>query len=179
MLAGDKPGPVRQGEEALKTLLIMRHAKSSWKEEGQHDHERPLNKRGKRDAPRMGEWLRAESLEPDLIVCSSAVRARKTAEAVAEASRFGGEIEISANLYAAEPEAYFGVLSALPDKPQRVLVIGHNPGLEQLVNDLTGEAVSMSTAAIAQVTLPIKHWSELDETIEGQLVAVRSPREVE
>ena len=117
----------------MKTLLILRHAKSSWKNTGLADHDRPLTKRGKRDAPRMGRLLRDENLTPDLIVSSTAKRALDTAEAVAEASGYEGEVESRPEFYMAGPEAYLRALRALSDDYECVMVIGHNPGLEELV----------------------------------------------
>lgn len=162
----------------MKTLLILRHAKSSWKETGLADHDRPLNKRGLRDAPRMGKLLREEGLVPDLILGSTARRAKKTAEAVAEASGYEGEIQLEAGLYAAGPEAYLEALHVLPEEVQNVLVVGHNPGLEELVELLTGEAVSLPTAALARVALPVESWGSLTEEIEGELVRLWVPREL-
>src|SRR5438105_4097768 len=97
-----------------KTLLIMRHAKSSWKEAELDDHERPLNKRGRRAAPAMGQLLRENSLTPDAILSSTALRARQTAEAVAEACGFAGEISYHAEFYHDAPEGYFEALARLP-----------------------------------------------------------------
>ena len=90
----------------MKTLLILRHAKSDWETPDVADHDRPLNGRGKRDAPRMGRLLRDENLVPDLIISSTAKRARKTAKLVAEASGYEGEIRLAETLYLAGPEAY-------------------------------------------------------------------------
>ena len=85
----------------MKTLLVLRHAKSSWNDPALDDHERPLNKRGRRDAPRMGELVREYGLIPDVVISSDAVRARLTAEAVAEAARYPGEILLDPRLYMA------------------------------------------------------------------------------
>ncbi|MGB7661527.1 MAG: histidine phosphatase family protein [Nitrososphaeraceae archaeon] len=92
----------------MKTLLIMRHAKSSWKEQDLPDYDRPLNKRGKNDAPRMGKLLKDEDLVPDLIMSSTAVRAKKTAELVAKTRKYKGKIVLDRSLYGAEPAAYLG-----------------------------------------------------------------------
>ncbi len=116
-----------------KSLLILRYAKSSCKDPDLTDHDRPLNKRGKGDAPRMGGLLRREHLVPDTIISSSAVRARATAEAVAKASGYKGEIISNSSLYGAEPQAYIDVLHEISDDHARALIIGHNPGLEELV----------------------------------------------
>ena len=83
----------------MKTLLVLRHAKSSWNDPALDDHERPLNKRGRRDAPRMGELVREYGLMPGVVISSDAVRARLTAEAVAEAARYAGEILLDPHLY--------------------------------------------------------------------------------
>jgi phosphohistidine phosphatase len=163
----------------MKTLLILRHAKSSWKEAELADHDRPLSKRGKRDAPRMGKLVRQEELAPDLILSSSAKRAHKTAQAVAEESGYAGEVQIVPELYAAGPEAYLEALHTLDDENSRVMVVGHNPGLEELVETLTGETVTLPTAALAQVALPIQRWQELNDETQGELVKVWTPREQE
>ena len=89
----------------MKTLLILRHAKSSWKDDSLPDHDRPLNKRGKQDAPLVGRLDSRKDLMPDLILSSTAKRARATVELVAEESNYQGEIEYSRDLYAAEAEA--------------------------------------------------------------------------
>ena len=109
------------------------------------DHDRPLNKRGKRDAPRMGEILRSEHLIPEAIISSTAARAHATAEAVAKASGYTGKIALNRSLYAAGPEAYLKVLHRLSNDSVRVLVVGHNPGLEELLENFTGKAQIMPT----------------------------------
>lgn len=162
----------------MKTLLILRHAKSSWKEAGLTDHERPLAKRGKRDAPRMGTLLRDEDLLPDLILCSTAKRAFTTAEIVADESGFEGEMRLSRDLYSFDPEPYLEALADLEYEYERVMVVGHNPGLEELIDILTGEYNRFPTAALAQVRLPIARWAELDDETEGKLVNLWRPKEL-
>src|SRR5688572_21006606 len=105
----------------MKTLLLLRHAKSSWKDSDIDDHERPLNKRGKRDAPRMGRLLRDESLLPDLILASSAKRCRKTAEHVLHASGYHGETRITGDLYEANAARLRAVLAGLAESLNRAL----------------------------------------------------------
>jgi phosphohistidine phosphatase len=100
----------------MKSVLILRHAKSSWKHPDVSDHERPLNKRGKRDAPRMGELLQDKHLVPDFIVSSTAKRAHSTAKAVAKAAGYKGDITLNQSLYAAPPTAYIDVLRDLSNK---------------------------------------------------------------
>lgn len=163
----------------MKTLLLMRHAKSSWADPGQADADRPLNARGRHDAPRMGHWLRQHGLEPDLVISSNARRAVETAAAVIDAGGYGGEWQQQPSLCAAEPGAYFDVLHQVPDAAATVLVIAHNPGVEELVEALTGTAEIMPTGALAHITLPIDHWQAVDAGVEGRLVQVGRPREIE
>ncbi len=162
----------------MKTLLILRHAKSSWHNAHLADHDRPLNERGKADAPRMGKLLKREDLVPDLIISSSAERALATAEAVALASGYEAEIQVTRQLYHAYPEAYREVLQARGGQNQRVMVVGHNPGIEELVEELTGYAERMPTAALAQVQFDISNWEELTEEWAGKLVNVWWPKEL-
>jgi len=159
----------------MKTLLILRHAKSSWKKPVA-DHDRPLNKRGKSDAPRMGRVLREAGLQPDLIITSTAKRARRTADKVARHSGYPGEIELSGELYLAGPEGYRRVLRGVSDAHESVLVVGHNPGLEMLVAALTGQSETLPTAALAHVRVEIERWDEFDENARGTLVALWQPR---
>ena len=163
----------------MKTLLLLRHAKSSWKDPELEDHDRPLNKRGKRTAPLIGALLQGESLVPDLILCSSAVRAYNTALLVAEACGYGGEIEQTRRLYLAEPRTYVQVLRNVAEKYERVLVVGHNPGIEALLQGLTQEAMTMPTAALAYIELPLKRWKDFDLKSECKLVNMWLPKKSE
>lgn len=162
----------------MKTILLMRHGKSSWKESDLADHERPLNKRGLRDAPRMGMILCERELIPQQILSSTAVRARQTAEAVAQASEYTGEVTYLDRLYMAEVEEYIETLRELPDTIERAMIIGHNPGIETLLQVLSGRIESLPTAVIAHIAVPIKHWSELNADINGELVDIWRPKEI-
>jgi len=163
----------------MKTLLLVRHAKSSWRHADLADHERPLNKRGKRDAPRMGRLLRDEGLTPDVILSSTAERAQKTAQAITETSGCKGGIELVEDLYHGGPSACITLLRRLPDRCERVAVVGHNPGIEDLLTVLTRADEMLPTAAVAHVVLPVSQWRDLSETTEGTLVTVWRPRELE
>lgn len=163
----------------MKTLLVLRHAKSSWADQGLSDHERPLNDRGRRDAPRMGRLLRDEGVRPDLVVSSDAVRARRTAEAVSHAAGYEGEIVLDPRLYGASPGEIVGVLRTVePAAARTVMIVGHNPGLEELVAQLTGEPQEFPTAALAQIALPIDEWRELTLSARGGLIALWRPKEL-
>ncbi len=162
----------------MKTLLLMRHGKSSWKDTGLSDHERPLNKRGQKDAPRMGMILHDRELLPQRILSSTALRARQTAEAITAVSDFQEEVTYLDQLYMAEADEYISVLRELPDSIERVMVIGHNPGLETLLQLLSGQIESLPTAVIAHLALPIRHWTELNTDTKGDLVDIWRPKEV-
>ena len=162
----------------MKTILILRHAKSSWASDMLPDHERPLNSRGRRDAPRMGRLLRDEDLLPDLILTSSAVRARSTADLVAEASGYDGPVEQSRDFYLADSSAFIDALRRLPDDHTRVLVVAHNPGLEELLDELTGEDEMLPTAALAVVAVPIENWRGLRADAQSELLQLWLPREL-
>ena len=163
----------------MKTLLLLRHAKSSWKDSDLDDHDRPLNRRGKRDAPRMGQLLKEEQLLPDFLITSSAKRCRKTAEHVIHASGYRGETRITGDLYEADAEKLREALAALPAEFGRVLLIAHNPGMEEFVERLTGVYAPLTTAALAQLELPIDGWRELTAGVRASLVKVWQPRELD
>ena len=162
----------------MKTLLIMRHAKSSWKEPGMADHDRPLNKRGKRAAPRMGELLDEHAWRPERVLSSTATRARETAVIVAK-NCGAPEVELFRELYLADAATYLEVLRQQGDELDCLMVVGHNPGLEYLVSTLTGADESLPTAAIAVVHLAIDRWAALDERTSGELHCLWRPRELE
>lgn len=164
----------------MKTLVVMRHAKSSWKAADLPDHERPLNGRGRRDAPRMGRWIARHATLPDRIVSSTAIRAQTTARlAAAEFGDAEPETELRSDLYLGGPEAYVGVLRETGAGRDVAMVVGHNPDVEELVLLLTGRPVSMPTAAVAVLELPIERWSDLDGEIPGTLAAHGIPREID
>lgn len=153
----------------------MRHAKSSWKQKNLPDIERQLNPRGEKDAPEMGRLLRKKELVPDLIVSSPAVRARLTAEKVAEKCHYDKEIQYVDSLYMAEAPEIIKVLKEVPEDVNRVLFIGHNPGLEYMLQLVTGKIQSLPTSSIARISLPIDRWSEMTEETHGELEKVWRP----
>jgi phosphohistidine phosphatase len=162
-----------------KSLLLLRHAKSSWKNPELADHDRPLKKRGKRDAPRMGRLIVQEGIVPDLILSSSATRARETAAAVADACDKTREVALSRELYLAGPEDCVRLLREVPDGNDRLMVVGHNPVLEELLEALTGAREILPTAALALVELPIERWGQLEPDRSARLVRVWRPRELD
>ena len=162
----------------MKTLLILRHAKSSSKEPELSDHDRPLNRRGQHDAPRMGQLLSQMSLLPDLILCSTAARARATAESIIKISGFPGDIRYSPDFYLAAPSTWIDAIHQIGDEHDRIMIVGHNPGLETMVQQLTGHDEPFPTAALAQVELPIGSWQKLGWKTSGELVNIWRPKEL-
>lgn len=162
----------------MKTLLILRHAKSSWKNSDYSDHARPLNTRGKSAAPRMGQLIYEEDIVPDVILSSTARRARDTADLVAEASGFENEVVYLDNFYHAGPSDYIDILKSLSKENDSAMVVGHNPGMEMLLEQLTGETERFPTAALAVIQLPIDFWTQLSDETDGELVRLWLPREL-
>ncbi len=162
----------------MKELLIMRHAKSSWDLPYSTDFDRPLSKRGQKAAPRMGEFLAERDLLPDLIVSSPAARAKETAELFIEAADYDGEIEFESGIYHAYADDLVTVVQSLPDEMDRVMLVGHNPGFETLVEQLCGGAVRMPTAAIAYIWLSAASWREV-EAGTGELQWLVTPKLLE
>ncbi len=145
----------------MKRLLIIRHAKSSWQEDEQADHERPLNHRGERDAPRMGRYMAHMGARPDRLLCSTAVRANATAALLIEGAAWDISISLRESLYLASPRELIEEIVNTPDAIQTVAVVGHNPGVSELISALTDSQVSMVTCAVAELALEIDSWSAL------------------
>jgi phosphohistidine phosphatase len=163
----------------MKTLLLLRHAKSSHKDSNVDDHERPLNKRGKKDAPKMGRLLKDQNLLPDLLIASTARRCRKTAEHVIAASGYRGQTRFCGELYEAHASALLDFLAGIEGDAMRVMLIGHNPGLEELLESLTGTYTPLSTAALAQVDVDVDNWQSIAKQPKAVLVKIWQPGELE
>jgi phosphohistidine phosphatase len=163
----------------MKSLILLRHAKSSWADPGISDYDRPLNDRGKRDAPRVGEVFVERGISPGLVLSSSAKRARKTARKLLDASGLDVELRLLDEFYLAAPETYIRELQKLPDDIQQVVVVGHNPGLEELVRSLVGRHEHLPTAALVLMELPIDSWTELRINTAGSLAWIWTPSQDE
>lgn len=162
----------------MKTLLLLRHAKSSWADEHLSDFNRPLNDRGRQDAPRMGKLLRLHDLVPDLIIASPAKRAASTAKRVADAAGYEGEIRLAEELYLAEPEVYLELARRADDSVATLMLVGHNPGIEECVGLLAGRGETMPTAALAGFRLPIDRWQKLQATGHYELAGLWRPKDL-
>jgi phosphohistidine phosphatase len=168
----------------MKSLLLLRHAKSSWDHPELADRDRPLKKRGIAAAKRMGRWMLAESRIPDRVLCSSAVRTTETWKLVRGVWEHAAvkipQVTIHPELYACATSAIRLVIAEFGGTSQRVLVIGHNPALQDLLSELTGADEAFPTAALAEIDLPIDDWAEIRQSdLHGMLVRLRRPRDLD
>jgi phosphohistidine phosphatase len=160
----------------MKTLFLLRHAKSSWDDPNLPDFDRPLNKRGLKTAPFVGKLMKERKIQPDIILSSPAKRAAHTAELVKESGQLKANIMFNEEIYEASPLKLLSILSKVEDKYLSVLMVGHNPGMEELLKILTGENESMPTAALAKIELKISSWKEISEN-SGKLEFLIRPKE--
>lgn len=165
--------------DAMLTLFALRHAKSSHADDSLPDHDRPLTERGRRAAPRMGQLLLDKGLVPDAILSSTSQRTHETAELLADACGFTQRIHYDERLYLASADLICRVVARHGGKATRLMVVGHNPGLEELILRLTGRRETMPTAALAQIDLSIDSWAEIASQRRGTLVNLWSPRDIE
>ena len=159
---------------AIRTLFILRHAKAETGE-GLRDEERPLTARGRRAAERMGE-LMADRV-PERTLSSTSVRTRETVAGLKAGARHFGPVAFLPELYLASPSACLKALAEHSGDATSVLLVGHNPGLEDLVSLLTGERVSLPTAALAECALELEAWSDIAANTRGELIGLSYPRE--
>jgi len=146
----------------MKTLFLLRHAKSSWDDLSLSDFDRPLNERGRRTAPFMGELMRKRGLSPQIIISSPAARAGETALAVTKAAGLKVEPVYDARIYEASPHTLVEIITAIDDLRSSAMLVGHNPGMEGVVNFLTGRVEPMPTAALAVLELDIDRWQDMN-----------------
>ena len=164
-----------------RELLVLRHAKSDWNSDAPTDFERPLNRRGQKDAPRVGRFMVGKGLRPDFVVSSPATRARQTVLAACEAFGIGeGDIHWDKRVYHASTGILMDVLSECPPEAKRVLITGHNPGMESLVRTLSREHVPMPpdlklmpTAALAHLEIGVP-WAQIDGGVARLLDLTRA-----
>ena len=146
----------------MKRLFLIRHAKSSWDDAALADQERPLNERGKRDAPKIGERLARREVKPDSILSSPAVRALTTAKIIAGKLDYKRKhIGVDERLYAASADDLLEIIHALDDRLQCVMIVGHNPELSELAQRLCGEIDHLPTGAVAEFGFAAKSWADI------------------
>jgi phosphohistidine phosphatase len=160
----------------VKSLLILRHAKSSWKDPELADHERPLKGRGRRAAALIGRFMYENHLRPDLVLSSTAKRASETVEILLESAGFTVEVRYDNSLYMATAAVFMKTVEQLDSSKQRVLLVGHNPSLEDFLYELTGIRERMPTAAIAQVFLDIEKWGDASTKHSWRLERLVKPK---
>jgi phosphohistidine phosphatase len=144
----------------MKKLLLLRHAKSSWEDTSLPDFERPLNERGLRAAPLVGKFMRERKVRPDLVICSPAKRTRETIALVLKAAGIEPELRYDERIYEASVVNLVDVVSQIEDDKIEVMLVGHNPGFENLLESMTGQSVRMPTAALARIAFNSEKWSE-------------------
>jgi phosphohistidine phosphatase len=161
----------------MKTLYLMRHAKSSWDDTTLPDRDRPLDARGKRDATKMSKRWAHDHAKPDLILSSPAVRALATARLVAKGLDYKlKEIAVNDRLYAATAVDLIGLIGQLDDKLDSVMLVGHNPELTDLARHLSSEITHMPTCALAEFKFRIKTWSRIGQSMPAQ-ATLDSPKQ--
>jgi phosphohistidine phosphatase len=155
----------------MKTLFLVRHAKSSRNDPSLPDRDRPLDDRGKQDAPKMGKRLAKRGVKPDLLLSSPALRALTTAQFIAEevgAKR--KDIVVDDRLYASSADDLLAVIRALDKKPNCVMLFGHNPEITDLAHRLSSEIVHMPTSAVVGFDFDMKAWSDVGEVKPAKVV---------
>lgn len=168
----------------MKTLYIVRHAKSSWDDPELADFDRPLNKRGIKDAPRMGKRLKEKEVTPDIMLSSPAERALSTCKAIAEVLRFDArKIKTDKRLYHADEDQILKVVRELKDSPRDseevAMIFGHNPGLTEFANSLLNQYIdNIPTCGIVAVKLPLDRWKDVTFGC-GKMLFFDFPKRVE
>ena len=147
----------------MKTLLILRHAKAVPKDPNLSDHDRPLDELGKDDALHMGKLMKDKDIIPSSIISSSALRAKTTAELVAKGCSYQGDIVLNPSLYEAKSKDYLGLLETLSDRYNSILIVGHNPTVQDTIQMLTDSShvVPIPTCTLGHLSIPIEKWSDL------------------
>lgn len=145
----------------MKNLYLIRHAKSDWSDDSKSDFDRGLNKRGQKAILTMADTLKEKMVMPDLILCSSAKRAKLTAKGLAKEINYKGNIQPMETLYMAEPLQIIRSIKEIQDKYDKVFIIGHNPGITELTDLLVDEYIdNVPTLGIIALHVPIKHWKK-------------------
>ena len=161
----------------MKTLYLMRHAKSSWDTPGLNDGERPLNSRGKKNAPFMGKLLKEKNEIPDLIISSPAKRAYSTAKKVAKEVDYPGKkILKEEKLYMADTDEFLSVIGNTGQNLNKLMLVSHNSGITRFANFISGENLdNIPTAGIARIDFDMDSWRQIKET-KGKMIFFEYPK---
>ena len=151
----------------MKTIYLIRHAKSSWKEPNQLDHERPLNKRGKRDFPLIAKQLNKINITPELIVCSNSQRTKDTVKLLCKEINYPiKDVKYDSTIYEASLVSLIEVVNTLPRNYNEIVIIGHNPSITLLSNYLTNDNIDhMPTSGVVKIDLEVEDWNEVIQGI--------------
>ena len=160
-----------------QTLYLLRHAKSSWKNASLRDFDRPLKGRGRDAAKQIGKRLVSEKPQPEIVVCSPAARTRETADIVLKHAKLKVDVKFDERIYEASLRDLLKVVADIPDEKQVAMMIGHNPGFEELVAYLSGEHRRMPTCAVAKIRLDAASWKDV-KAGEGTLEWFVAPKEL-
>jgi phosphohistidine phosphatase len=147
----------------MKTLFLLRHAKSENAAPGLTDLNRSLNERGRKEAQALGQYIKKENIRFDLVLCSTAVRARETTELVLASAELTSNVRDDQRIYEAGALRLLEVISESEQSAKAVLVVGHNPALEELIQLLTDHAAQMPTCTLARIDLNVEEWSNVSE----------------
>jgi len=161
----------------MLTLYLLRHAKSSWDDESQPDFERPLANRGRKAAALIGQYIQEEGIDFDLVLVSTAVRTRETIDLIKERAQIRGEVRYDERIYEATLSQLLEIISQIDSNRQSVLLVGHNPGIEELLALLTGEQQHVTTANFAKIKINATKWSA-SLTNKGTLEWIIRPKEM-
>ena len=162
----------------MKKLIIIRHAKSDWKDNSLDDYDRPLNKRGLNDAVVMGKLLHKNGLKPDLIMSSPALRAMKTAELISKEVEYKNVIYPNQYIYEAYVNTLQDIVSFINDDYDTVFLVGHNPGVSALAYMLSELKESISTCATIEINFDCKSWMEVSKE-NSTLISYTSPKKLQ
>ena len=147
----------------MKKLCIIRHAKSSWKDSTLDDFDRPLNKRGEKNAPLMGTKLKKKKIQPDMILSSPALRAKSTAKIIAKKTKYIQKIVYDENIYEAMPNTLHKILNKQDDQHEIVFIVGHNPGLNMLADKYVDFYENIPTCGIVEIEFDCDRWISIDK----------------
>jgi phosphohistidine phosphatase len=159
----------------MKKLYMIRHAKSSWKDISLDDYDRPLNKRGQKNAPFMGKLLKQKGVKPDAILSSPANRAKTTAKLIANEIDYKNYITFDENIYEAGSSTLFFILKELDDGIGTVFLVGHNPELNILAHKLVGFHENIVTSGVLEIEFDSESWAEIDAQ-NAKLISYEYPK---
>lgn len=159
----------------MKRLQVLRHAKSDWQAPHRRDHDRPLNRRGRKAAHAVGTAVARSNETPDAVITSSALRARSTVEAAAKAGGWATPIRVTSDLYGTSVADALRIGSTAPDDVERLMIVGHQPTWGSLVYSLTGGSVEIKTATLVAIDIAATSWRDLPKA-GGSIAYVLQPR---